>query len=156
MRFRLLTLWEALHTTYWFIPSLLIALAVILSFITLELDRRSLSEPVGLAWVYAGEPEGARSLLSTVAGSLINVATVTFSITIVALTLTSNQFGPRMLYTFMRDTGNQIVLGTFIATFIYCLLILRTIRSTEALSFVPQLSVTVAVILTVASLGVFI
>ena len=51
-----------------------------------------------------------------------------FSITIAALTLASSQFGPRLLRNFMRDLGNQLVLGTFVATYLYCLLVLRTVR----------------------------
>jgi hypothetical protein len=81
-----------------------------------------------LSWVYTGGPEGARAVLSTVAGSMIAVAGVTFSITIVSLTLESQQFGPRLLRNFLRDLGNQIVLGTFVSTFLYCLLVLRTVR----------------------------
>lgn len=49
-----------------------------------------------------------------------------------ALSLASGQFGPRLLRNFVRDTGNQIVLGTFVATFLYCLLVIRTIRSAES------------------------
>lgn len=75
-----------------------------------------------LGWVYTGGPNGARALLSTVAGSTISVAGTVFSIVIVAFTLTSSQFGPRQLINFMRDTGNKVVLGTFAATFLYCLL----------------------------------
>lgn len=85
-------------------------------------------------------------------------AATSFSITIVALQLASSNFGPRMLRNFMRDTGNQIVLGTFISTFIYCLLVLRTIHGEgDGYSvFVPQLSVTVGMILAIASIGVLI
>jgi uncharacterized membrane protein len=74
----------------------------------------------------------------------------------VALSLASSQFGPRLLINFMRDTGNQVVLGTFIATFVYSLLVLRTVRSVGENTFVPHISVTVAVFLTLASLGLFI
>jgi uncharacterized membrane protein len=86
---------------------------------------------------------------------MITVAGVAFSIMIVALTLASQQFGPRLLRNFMRDTGNQVVLGTFIATFTYCLIVLRTIRGSES-EFVPHVSVTLAIVFALASLGVLI
>ncbi|HAJ59617.1 MAG TPA: DUF2254 domain-containing protein, partial [Cyanobacteria bacterium UBA8543] len=57
---------------------------------------------------------------------------------------------------FMQDTGNQVVLGTFIATFIYCLLVLRTVRGDDYNVFVPQISVTVGIVLAIASIGVLI
>jgi uncharacterized membrane protein len=56
----------------------------------------------------------------------------------------------------MRDTGNQVVLGTFIATFIYCLLVLRTVRGDDYNVFVPQISVTVGIVLAMTSIGVLI
>jgi uncharacterized membrane protein len=157
MKTKLLNFWENLRSTYWFLPSLLAALAIVLSVVTVELDEYLLyGRTDGLRWLYAGGPEGARSLLSTVAGSMITVAGVTFSITIVALTLASSQFGPRLLNNFIRDRGNQIVLGTFIATFMYCLLVLRTIRSEGDNTFVPPISITAGLLLAIASLGVLI
>lgn len=68
---------------------------------------------------------------------MITVAGLTFSITMLTLQLASSQFGPRLLRNFMRDRGNQVVLGTFIATFAYCLLVLRTVRGTNDSFFVP-------------------
>lgn len=157
MKTKLLNFWENLRSTYWFLPSLLAVLAIALSVVTIQLDEYLLLQQAdGLPWLYTGGPEGARSLLSTVAGSMITVAGVTFSITIVALTLASSQFGPRLLNNFIRDRGNQIVLGTFIATFVYCLLILRTIRSEAGNSFVPPISISISFLLALASLGVLI
>lgn len=108
-----------------------------------------------LGWAYAGGSDGARSVLSVIASSMITVAGVVFSITIVALQLASTQFGPRVLRNFMRDRGNQVVLGTFVATFVYCLLVLRTTRGGDE-ELVPALSVTVAVMMAIVSLGVLI
>ncbi len=95
-------------------------------------------------------------MLSAIAGSMITVAGLTFSITMLTLQLAASQFGPRMLRDFMRDRGNQLVLGTFIATFLYCLLVLRTVRGTEEASFTPHLAVAFGVLLAIASLAVLI
>jgi uncharacterized membrane protein len=149
--------WEALRGSYWFVPSVMTAAAIVLSYAFLALDRRlDFSALTGYAWIYAGGASGARSVLSTVASSVITVAGTTFSITIATLSLTSSQFGPRLLRGFLRDTGNQIVLGTFIGTFVYCLLILRTIRGDQTDVFVPNFSVTMGVFLALASVGVLI
>ncbi|MGQ9572227.1 MAG: DUF2254 domain-containing protein [Dehalococcoidia bacterium] len=122
----------------------------------IALDRAADYEPdEGLIWVYTGGPDGARILLSTIAGSMITVAGVVFSVTILTLSFASSQFGPRLLRNFMRDQGNQIVLGTFLATFIYSILVLRTVRG-GADDFVPYISVTFAIVLALASLGVLI
>ena len=157
MRMRFDSFWENLRLKYWLLPSVMAILAVILALFTIRLDRYyGIDQALGLGWVYAGEADGALSLLSTVAGSMITVAGVTFSITIAALTMASSQFGPRLLNSFMRDRGNQMVLGTYIGTFIYCLLVMRTISSSETNPFVPPLSITVGILLAIASLGVLI
>lgn len=158
MTIRLQKLWETTRASYWFIPSLMAAGAAGLAFGMITLDREFGAEIADkLGWIFSGGPDGARQVLSTVASSMITVAGVAFSITIVALTLASSQFGPRLLNNFMRDTGNQVVLGTFIATYLYCLLILRTIHGAEEIGrFVPNLSITVGVLLAVVSLGVLI
>ncbi len=157
MKTRLLVAREVLHTSFWFLPAIMVVGAFVLAFALLSLDRVVASEVQRtLDWGYAGGPEGARSLLSTIAGSMITVAGVVFSITIVALTLASSQFGPRLLRNFIRDRGNQAVLGTFIATYIYCLLVLRTVRGDAEGEFVPSISVLVGVVLAVLSLAVLI
>jgi uncharacterized membrane protein len=161
MRARLGNLWERLRSSFWFVPTLMVGSAISMSFMTLLLDEAIQYATIAdFWWIYSGGAEGARALLSTVAGSVITVAGVTFSITIAVLTLASSQFGPRLLRNFMRDIGNQIVLGTFIATFMYSLLVLRTIRQRipeiNSELVVPHVSVTVAVVLAMASLGVLI
>ena len=87
---------------------------------------------------------------------MINVAVTAFSVTLVALTLASQQFGPRVLRNFMVDRTFQFVLGTFSATFIYCLIVLRTVRSAPDHPFVPEISIAIALVLTIISTGVLI
>ncbi len=160
MRTKIASYVDTLGSSYWFLPALMTLVAIALSFVTVRVDQQNeLNWLRDLGFVFLNQPAGARSLLSTVAGSLIGVAGTTFSITLAVLTLTSQQFGPRLLNTFMRDRGNQLVLGTFVATSLYCLLVLRTVRDaseTAGPAFVPHLAVTVAVLLTVLSLAVFI
>lgn len=153
---QLITYWEDIRSSFWFVPTLMAAASAVLAMCNIYLDHTLPESWRGNGWIYSGGAEGARAVLSVIASSMITVAGVVFSITIVALTLASSQFGPRLLRTFMRDTANQVVLGTFIATFLYCLLVLRTIRGLDEREFVPHLSVTVGVLLGVASLGVLI
>jgi len=157
MKLRLVDTWQSLRASYWFMPSLMALGAVLLAAATLQVDQRLEAERGNrFAWLYTGGASGARDVLAAIAGSTIAVAGTTFSITIAVLQLTSGQFGPRLLRNFMRDTGNQIVLGTFTATFLYCLLVLRQVRGLDDFQFVPHLSVTVGIALGVASVGVLI
>lgn len=154
---RLLLIWDRLRGSYWFLPSILAAAAVGLSFAITEVDG-ALTRSAYVDWgvLHLFGPEGARSILSAIASSMITVAGLTFSITMLTLQLASSQFGPRILRNFMRDRGNQLVLGTFIGTFIYCLLVLRTVKGVEGSSFVPHLAVAIGVLLAIASLAVLI
>lgn len=158
MRIRLVRFWERVRDSYWFVPSLMMIAAVALALAMVEVDRRTAEGPMdALGWIYQGGPEGARAVLSTIAGSVMSTAGVVFSITIAVLSLASGQFGPRILRSFMSDRGSQLVLGTFLGTFLYCLLVLRTVRGgDEELVFVPAISVTTGVALGVASLAVLI
>ena len=151
---KLSNFWNALLTSYWFLPGILALGGVVLELTMLFLERTVNFEHLG--WIFTGDAEGARDILSTIAASMASVAATAFSITIVALQLASTNFGPRLLRNFMRDMGNQLVLGTFIGTFIYSLLVLRTIDQRDDQQFIPHLSVTVGILLAVISIGVLI
>lgn len=157
MRVQVFKTLDRIRSSFWFLPTVMAGGAMVLAFATIALD-----EPMtdwltfNWGWTFTGGAEGASSLLGTIAGSMITIAGVVFSMTLVALSLASSQLGPRLLRNFMRDTTTQTVLGTFIATFLYCLLVLRTIRRADEIAFVPHLSVTLGVLLAVVSVGVLI
>lgn len=102
-------------------------------------------------WLTAG-PEAARQLLSAITGSMITVTGVVFSITIVSLSLASNQFSPRVLRSFMRDRVNQLVLGVLVGVFTYGLIVLQSVRS-DSLVFVPQVALWGGILLSLVALG---
>ncbi|MCB1954452.1 MAG: DUF2254 domain-containing protein [Rhodocyclaceae bacterium] len=156
---RLSTLWDRLRTSYWFVPTLMLVAAALAAWLAIYADTRvDLRRMSGLAWALVASSEGATAVMSTVAGSMVTIAGVmVFSITLVALSLASNQFGPRMLRNFIRDRVNQSALGAFLATFLYCLLVLSAIRhGPEGTEFVPRLAVGVGVLLAVASVATLI
>ena len=147
--------WVKVRDSLWFIPGVMTVGAGVLAFLAVEAERAGIElQPLQRFLIFGGGADGARGVLSAIAGSLITVTGVVFSVTIVALQLASSQFTPRVLRDFMADRGNQTVLGVFIATFTYTLLVLRTVRSDEnGPAFVPRLGVTVAVVLVLVSIG---
>lgn len=157
MRGKFLKYWDRVRSGFWFVPVVMAGVAVALALVSV-----SVSGPVtewltlNYGWKFTGGAEGASAVLGIIAGSMITIAGVVFSMTLVALSLASSQLGPRLLRSFMRDSATQVVLGTFISTFLYCLLVLRTIRRAEEVAFVPHLSVTIGVLLAIASVGVLI
>jgi uncharacterized membrane protein len=149
--------WDRLHSSFWFLPSVMAFSAIAAAILLIWLDSLEASQLGWIdAWSYWFGPESARAILSAIAGSMITVAGVTFSMTMLTLQLASSQFGPRMLRNFMRDRGNQIVLGTFLSTFVYCLLVLASVRGSGEAVFVPVIAVTFGMILAVASLATLI
>lgn len=147
---------EALRTTLWVVPAVMVAAAVLLFAVTYGLDRAIANGSMSLpGWAIAGEADASRQVLIGIAAAVITVAGVMFSITILALQLASQQFGPRMLRNFIRDVGTQVSLGAFVGTFVYSVLTLGSVAHGSAV-FVPHLSVTVALVLTLGDLGVLI
>ena len=164
MNARLIKFWNDLQSSYYFIPGLMALGAVLLAMLTSHIDKSwdyEIAEKLG--WFYSNKADGARAILTTIAASMMTVASVTFSITMVAVTSAAGQYGPRLIGNFMRDRANQITLGTFTSTFVYCLLILRITRTGDVsglengvAEFVPNVSLLVAMGLTMASVGVMI
>jgi uncharacterized membrane protein len=160
---RLRDAWEALNSSYWFVPAALGAGAFLLSMATLYVDRRlppDWLQRLDVAVLPVIQSEGARAVLTTVASSMITVAGVVFSLTLLVLTQASSQFGPRLLNNFMRDRTNQFVLGIFVAIFVYALMVLRVVTGGDGdagiEAFVPHLSTMVALVLTFFTVAVLV
>lgn len=154
---KLLNLWNKLTESIWFVPSLMTLFGMILASVMIQVDQQVQYKFVtDLRLVYSGGADGARTVLATIASSMLTVAGVSFSIIVVALSLASQQFGPRLLRNFMRDKGNQVVLGTFIGGYMYCLLVLGVIEDYKEGLEIPFFSVTVGIAIALAGIGVFI
>ncbi|WP_380163406.1 DUF2254 domain-containing protein [Jannaschia sp. R86511] len=160
-----MNLLRSLGQRFWFLPAVLSVLASAAAVALVALDRLS-QERVTPGWtdflLYRVGAAGSRDLLGAIATSSLAVAGTTFSITMAVLALTSSSYGPRLVRNFMADKGNQTVLGVYVATFLYCLLVLRSVRVVgdpavqDADVFVPHLAVNGAVVLAVANVGVLI
>jgi uncharacterized membrane protein len=159
LRLSWLSAWrrEALRTNLWLVPAVEIALAVALFAGTHLLDRAAYDGSLHLpSFVNTGSANAARTILTTIAAAVITVVTLVFSITIVTLTLASTQFGPRMLRNFIRDRITQLTLGTFVATFVYAVLVLISVGPSSHGEFVPHLSTTVTLALVLVDVTVLV
>ncbi len=150
---RLRALWWRVRSSLWLVPGLLVLAATLLAvglveaggLHELDLQRR---------WprLFGTGAEGARSLLSAIATSMLTVAGTVFSITLAVLSLAASQYSPRVLRTFMDDRPTQVVLGVLVAVFVYCLVVLRTIRGGDE-PFVPSLAVLGGIVLAFVAVG---
>ena len=154
---KLLNIWQSRRSCLWFVPGMLVLMAVALAVALIEagtlIDNRSFNN-----WprLFGAGAAGSRGMLIAVASSMITVAGVVFSITLVALSLASSQYTSRVLRNFMTDRTNQTVLGVFVGIFAYCLVVLRTIREGPDFEFVPSLAVLGGVVLAFIGIGYFI
>jgi uncharacterized membrane protein len=149
--------WEELRTTLWVVPTLLILLAVLLFVVTFSIDLAAYHHHLTLPfWLRTGTAAVVPQVLIAIAAAVITVVGVVFSITILALSLASQQFGPRMMRNFVRDMGNQVTLGVFVGTFVYSVLALGSISANANQEFIPHLSTSVAEALLLLDLAVLI
>jgi uncharacterized membrane protein len=155
---KLIQFWGTLRSSFWFLPSLMVAGSAVFAVVLIEADSvvsdRWLSQWPRLFGVGA---EGARQMLSTLAGSMMTVMGITFSMTLLALALASSQYTSRILRNFMRDRVTQITLGVFASIFVYCLIVLRTVRGNGVIDeFVPGMAVFFALIMSLGGIGILI
>jgi uncharacterized membrane protein len=144
---------NSLTQSLFFVPFMMVALSLVLSQVTVWIDRQ-IAPGVLPAW-FGSTVESSRAILAAVAGGTITAASIVFSLTLVAVQLAASQFSPRVLRGFLGDRFQQVVMGTVVGTFSYSLFVLREIESageSAQREFLPQVSITVALVLAVVSL----
>lgn len=148
-------LWGRLNSSFWFVPAMLTVASLLLFASTQYLDQ---TLRVGISdqpLIFSGGADAARSVLGSISGGIITVTATSFSLAIVVLQLASAQYTPRVMQNFLADRGVQVVLGAFVGTFTYSLMVLRIIRTPDGAgeAFVPVISVAVAVLLALVCVG---
>jgi uncharacterized membrane protein len=144
---------KELSGSFWFIPILIILSSIGLASALIFIDRSvEITSIKYLDFIITESADSARSVLSTISGAMIGVAGTVFSITLVALTLASSQFGSRLLKNFMHERLNQVVLGTYVSTYVYCLIVLNVVKENDGETFIPTLSILVAIIIAIGNI----
>jgi uncharacterized membrane protein len=145
------------RASFWFVPSLMVLSSILFAACSIVLDIYFIDKiHFSISLIDEMDISAIRSLLGIIAGAMITVTSIVFSITVVTLTLASSQFGPRLLRNFMMDTGTQLVLGSFISNFLFCVLVFCAISFHEPYAFKPALTVIIAILMTCISVGVLI
>jgi uncharacterized membrane protein len=147
-------IWSNLRSSLWFLPALIVVVSIAFAIALIEADSAG-SHRWLTRWprMFGAGAEGARGMLSTIAGSMMAVVGVTFSMTLMTLALASSQYTSRILRNFMRSRVTQSVLGIFAGIFTYCLIVLRTIRGGDEGVFVPSLAVFFGFVLALGGVG---
>ncbi|WP_420149860.1 DUF2254 domain-containing protein [Spirosoma sp.] len=149
--------WQQLRESLWFVPGLLVLTSFVLAYCLVEFDAHtSWHGEKQFPLLFGTGAEGARAMLGAIAGSMLTVATLAFSLTLSTISQVSNQYSPRVLRNFMRDRVNQVVMGYFVGVFAYCLIVLGTIRGTDEVKFVPSTAVLAGLILALGGVAALI
>ena len=146
--------WSNLRSSFWFMPSLIVVFSVAFAVALIEADSAGNDQWL-TQWprLFGAGAQGARGMMSTIAGSMMTVVGVTFSMILVVLALASSQYTSRILRNFMRSRITQVVLGIFAGIFTYCLIVLRTIRGGDEGAFVPNMAVFFGFVLALGGVG---
>jgi uncharacterized membrane protein len=137
----------------WLVPSIVVLAAAALAWVLLRYGHTLVPpEATGNWWLYSGQAGTARDLLSSLLSGLMTMTSLVVSITFVILTLAANQLGPRLIGIFKRDRQIQGVIGLFIGTIVYVVLIMRKLDDTLGPEGVPHLAITTATVLTIVCL----
>ncbi|MDQ2770850.1 MAG: DUF2254 domain-containing protein [Bacteroidota bacterium] len=154
---KLKALWLKLDSSLWFVPTIMVVASLFAAYWLVVLDAY-----IGAKWtaryplLFGAGADGARGMLAAIASSMITVAGLIFSLTLATLAQVASQYTSRLLRNFMRDRTNQVVMGFFVSIFVYCLVVLRTIRGGSEGSFVPPLAVAFGLLLALVSIGMLI
>ncbi len=153
---RLKRIKEYLGESPWFVPTLLLVAFFLLAIAAAYIDRSLIGTSLPYPF-YSGSAEGARTLFATIATSMLSLAVLVFTITLIVLQLASNQLTPRVLPLFLEDRSSKAAMGIFLGTFAYALAGLWFVRSPSetALAFVPVITVSVAFLAVGVSLLTF-
>ena len=148
--FRLL--WDRLQTTIWFIPAVLALAGLVVAMLLVNLDLRIDTSDWAWLKVFKIGTAGVRQVLAVTTGATMTITGVVFSISVVTLTLAANQFGAKLLRNYLSDSRNKAVLGLFVGSFVYGLIVLASIDSDSG-EHVPTLAFMVSLILTLLSIA---
>ncbi len=151
-RGRLALAWDSIKASFGFLSGVAMLAGVVAGLGLSSLDEAlNITVPV----LTFDNQAAARSLLETIATATTAVAGLSFSVTVVAITLASSQLSPRVLRTFRSDRLSQTTLALFLGTFVYCLVLLVRIGVNGEDADPPNLSMTLAVLLALAAFGTF-
>jgi uncharacterized membrane protein len=145
----------------WFVPALMTLAGVALGLVMPGVDATPhVLRETRLGFVRAvldSAPAGAQQVLATGAGALATILGVAFSLTLVTLQLATGQYTPRLVGRLLEDRVTKVVLGAFIGTVAYLLLVLRAIHGVGegGEPFVPRLSMALGLVLFLGCLGLF-
>ena len=139
-------------SSLWFVPVMCVLAGAAISFGTLSLDRAF--DYHAISQVLVGRPTSANAILTTIAVSMVSLAALVLTITMVVVQLAMGQFSPRIVQRILRDKPSQLAIGLFVATFVHAVLTIRQVVDRgDGTGQVPGIAVATSYLLVLVSIA---
>jgi uncharacterized membrane protein len=141
-----------------FIPVVVVVVFLFVSVAMIYLDYSNAGRQLktNFAWIRLKDPSTARTIVSVIAAGLISLTVFSFSMVMVVLNQAASQLSNRVIDRLIGNKLQQFVLGFYIGTIIYSLLLLSSIRDIESGIYVPALSTYLLILLSVVAIFLFV
>lgn len=141
-----------------FYPVIVMLFFIALSFLSISFDY---SEPGKMLkshveWLKLRDSSTARNITSSIITGIISLTVFSFTMVMVVLNQSASQMSNRILDNLIGGRFQQVVLGIYIGTIVYALILLSTIRDTDSGVHIPALSTYLLIFLTILDLFIFI
>jgi uncharacterized membrane protein len=144
---------SSVRSSLWFVPVMCVVAGVVVSIGTNAIDRWLDFDAVP-RWLTGG-PDAAVATLETIAVSMVSLAALVLTITMVVVQLAMGQFSPRIVQTFLQDRPSQLAIGLFVATFAHAMLTLREVQF-DGEGQVPGIAILVGYVLVLTSIAMLV
>jgi len=142
-----------------FYPSLISVFFLLFSVLTMSLEYVGFVEDFKklISVVLVDSEDNARTILSTLAGSIISLTVFSFSMVMIVLNSASASLSPRVIPGLITRKSHQMVLGFYLGSIIYSIIMLININKLDGGGMsVPSLGVFFALIFGLISLALFV
>jgi uncharacterized membrane protein len=146
--------WDRLKVSFWFAPAVMALAALVLARVMYWLDMQVPNAALENSHlILSGSVDQLRSMLVTMGTSTLSTAGVVFTLLTLPLSTVAAQYGSRLIRLFLGDRTTQLVLGMFVATFVYCIAAATSVPPVEVQPEGPQLTATVGLLLMTLTFG---
>ncbi len=145
-------------TSIAFYPAMLTIIFLLFSILIIRIEYSpflmDIKEDLSISLVH--DADNGRLVLGTIVASIISLMVFSFSMVMVVLNRASATLSPRVLPGLISNRFHQIVLGFFLGTVIYSLLMIVNINSPEQDFDVPSFGILVSMIFAIICLVLFV
>ncbi|MCU4675659.1 DUF2254 domain-containing protein [Catenovulum sp. 2E275] len=139
-----------------FLPSLLSVVFLLFAFICIILEYHPVFTKLKevISFVLIDSPDNARTILSILIGSTISLTVFSFSMVMIVLNQASSALSPRVIPGLITRKSHQIVLGVYLGSIIYSIILLINLKQTN--QGVPSLSILFSLLFGLLCLALFV